>query len=128
MTIISQKKCRISHTNIFFHDHTYLFRYQCHFESWHEILEFAKYGAHWECLVHLINKAESHLNRSSKKKLTWTKAGQDKTKKNSTNEVNIASFNVNRQSLQATEKRVVLQWAMTISIIANRLVSESKMK
>ena len=37
-------------------------------------------------------------------------------------------MNVSRQSFQATEKRIVLQWAMTISVIANKLVSESKTK
>ena len=94
----SKKMLNFTHWNISFHDHTYLFRNQCHFELWREILEFAKHRAHWEWLVHLIKEAKSHLNRSlkkkkrKKKKLTWTKAGQDKTRKNSTNEVNMASL------------------------------------
>ena len=37
-------------------------------------------------------------------------------------------MNVRRQSFQATEKRIVLQWAMTKSIIANKLVLERKTK
>ena len=35
-------------------------------------------------------------------------------------------MNVSRQSLQATEERIVCQRTMTISVIVNRLVSESK--
>ena len=47
-----------------------------HFESWHEILEFAKHWAHWECLVHLINKAKSFFfNRTGSK--TFNKKYQD---------------------------------------------------
>ena len=37
-------------------------------------------------------------------------------------------MNVSKQSFQATEKSRVLQWAMTVSVIANRLVLERKTK
>ena len=67
--------------HFFFHDHTYPFRNQCHFESWHEILEFAKHRAHWECLVRLINKAKSHLNRSLKKSSLETRQVKTKPEK-----------------------------------------------
>ena len=37
-------------------------------------------------------------------------------------------MNVSSQSFQATEKRTLLQWAMTISVIVNILVLERKTK